>query len=123
MPRARVLDGVARLEALGYEHRGDLGVPEREAFRAPRDTPRHHLYMCPEGSPALANHLAVRDYLRKHPDAAREYGELKKRLALRFADHIDAYVEGKTDFLLRVLESAGFRPGALEEIARVNRRG
>ena len=45
---------------------------------------------------ALANHLAVRDHLRAHPDVAHEYGELKKRLARQFTHDIDAYTEGKT---------------------------
>ena len=92
--------GVARVEALGYQHRGDLGIPGREAFGAPSGSRRHHLYLCPEGSPALANHLVVRDYLREHPSEARAYAELKKRLASQFADDIEGYVEGKTRFLL-----------------------
>ena len=32
---------------------------------------------------------AIRDYLRARPDAAREYGELKKRLARLFPNDID----------------------------------
>jgi len=37
---------IERLARLGYVHRGNLGVPEREAFRA-ADDPPHHLYVCP----------------------------------------------------------------------------
>jgi GrpB-like predicted nucleotidyltransferase (UPF0157 family) len=69
---------VRRLGAIGYVHRGDLGVPGREAFAAPTSLPRQHLYLCLAGSPALANHLAVRDHLRAHPHLAAEYGTLKK---------------------------------------------
>lgn len=122
VPREGVSDGIVRLEGLGYEHRGNLGIPEREAFRAPRDLPRHHLYLCPEGSPALANHLAVRDYLRNHPAEARAYGESKKRLAVQFADDIEGYIEGKTTFLSSVLENVGFEGRVLDDIARMNRR-
>ncbi len=55
---------VSRLGSLGYQHRGDLGIADREAFLAPRNQPAHHLYLCVENSLALKNHLAVRDYLR-----------------------------------------------------------
>ncbi len=57
-------DWPPRLGSLGYQHRGDLGIADREAFLAPRNQPAHHLYLCVENSLALKNHLAVRDYLR-----------------------------------------------------------
>ena len=39
---------IERLASIGYIHRGNLGVPEREAFRhAPDELPRHHLYVDP----------------------------------------------------------------------------
>lgn len=41
-------------------------------------------------SPALANHLALRDYLRRNAEATREYGALKKQLAEKFGD--DRYI-------------------------------
>ncbi len=122
VPARRLSDGISRLEASGYRHRGTLGIPHREAFQEPRRAVRHHLYLCPEDSPALANHLAVRDYLRAHPVEAAEYGALKRRLAARFADDMGAYVEGKTPFLLGVLKQAGFGRAALEDIQRLNRR-
>jgi len=42
------------------------------------------LYICPQGSPAFERHLRVRDYLRKHPEEAREYAEVKQRLAREY---------------------------------------
>jgi len=45
-------------------------------------------------------------------DVAREYGELKKRLATRYADDIDGYTDGKTDAILRMLRMAGLRADA-----------
>lgn len=103
---AEVPAAVARLAALGYAHRGNLGIEGREAFDGPPGPDVHHLYVCPRDSAALANHVAVRDYLRAHPDAAREYGELKKALATRFPHDIDAYVGGKADLLQRIMRAA-----------------
>jgi GrpB-like predicted nucleotidyltransferase (UPF0157 family) len=119
----RVSEGVERLAELGYGPRGNLGIPGRQAFRAPADTAgRHHLYLCPADSPALANHLAVRDFLRAHPERVREYGRLKKRLAAEFMHDVDGYVEGKSDFLLGILRASGFDTAALGDIERMNRR-
>lgn len=36
---------IAALASIGYLHRGDLGIPGREAFRAPSNYLRHHLYV------------------------------------------------------------------------------
>jgi GrpB-like predicted nucleotidyltransferase (UPF0157 family) len=113
---------INRLAALGYVHRGNLGVEGREAFRAPSSLPHHHLYLCPSDSLALRNHLAVRDYLRVHPEIAKQYGELKKRLARQHPEDIDAYTEGKTDAIVRILKAVGLTPDELEKIEQINRR-
>ena len=113
--------GIQRLGTIGYAHGGNLGVEGREAFTTPNSSPRHHVYLCPASSPALANHLGVRNFLRCHPDVAHEYGALKKQLAVRFAEDIDGYTDGKTDMILRILRQAGFDADALEQIERINR--
>ena len=113
---------IARLATLGYRHRGNLGIEDREAFDHPGDQPRHNLYVCPEGTIGLVNQVAMRDYLKARPEAAREYGELKKQLARQFPDDIDSYVYGKTDFVLRALRVAGLTNEQLTAIERVNRR-
>jgi len=114
--------GIARLASLGYLHVGDRGIPQREAFESPASSAPHHLYLCPEGSPALANHLAIRNYLRTHPGAALAYGDLKKRLARAHQDDREAYTEAKTGFLAAVLRDVGFEDEALAEIRRMNRK-
>jgi GrpB-like predicted nucleotidyltransferase (UPF0157 family) len=113
---------IDRLATIGYRHRGNLGIEDREAFDEPPDLPRHNLYVCPQGTIGVVNQVAVRDYLRAHADAARRYGELKKRLAAQFPDDVDSYVFGKTDFVLDVLRRAGLTEDQLASIERVNRR-
>ena len=120
--RADVPAAIERLAGVGYRHRGDLGISGREAFHAPADLPTHRLYVCAQDSIALANHLAVRDWLRSHPDDARAYGALKQRLAVQFRDDIDRYIDGKTEFLAAILAKAGFAPEALAKIAAANRK-
>jgi GrpB-like predicted nucleotidyltransferase (UPF0157 family) len=117
IPRA-----IERLVPLGYVHRGDVGIEGREAFRSPEELPAHHLYVCPAGSLGLLNPVAVRDYLRVHPDVARAYGDLKKSLALAFPNDIDSYLDGKTDLILGILREVGFSSDQLEAIERMNRK-
>lgn len=108
------------LATLGYTPIGDLGIPDRHAFRAPAELPRHNLYVALETSTALRNHLAIRDHLRAHPDAATAYGELKSRLAVEHPDDVDAYCTAKTRFLIGLLARCGFAREELHAIARVN---
>jgi GrpB-like predicted nucleotidyltransferase (UPF0157 family) len=113
---------IERLATLGYVHLGDLGIEGREAFESPAGFAEHHLYACPRDNLGLANHLAVRDYLRSHPDAVREYGELKLRLAREFPHDIDGYIAGKTGFLIGILVAAGFTCEQLDAIDRANQK-
>lgn len=111
---------IERLARIGYVHKGDLGVPGREAFGRPDHLPRHHLYLSARDSLSLKNHLGLRDYLRSHPEAAREYGELKALLASRHPTDIDSYLVGKSEFILHILGKIGFGEDELTEIRRIN---
>ena len=113
---------IERLAALQYLHRGNQGIEDREAFESPSHLPTHHLYACVQGTPALANHLAIRDYLRKNPPAAAAYGRLKRQLAESFPTDRESYVAGKTDFLLDILQRAGFPDAALNGIRLANQK-
>ena len=90
---------IERLASLGYIHRGNLGVPEREAFRAPANDPPHHLYVCPPCSAEFRRHMAFRDYLRAHPKVAKIYSDLKIALAERFREDRSAYNTAKGEFV------------------------
>ncbi len=86
-----------KLRAIGYMHEGDLGIPGREAF-CYTDKPHlqaHHLYVCPQDSEALRNHLMFRDYLRAHPRAAERYGRIKLEAARLYPYDIDGYMAYK----------------------------
>ncbi len=112
---------VKALTKVGYTHRGDLGVPERDAFAQPAELPRHHLYASPRHSLSLKNNLGVRDYLRAHPEEARAYGDLKQTLAAQFPDDIDSYIAGKTTFILGILKQIGLTDEELATIRGINR--
>lgn len=90
---------IERLSSLGYIHRGNLGIPEREAFFAPANDPPHHLYVCPHSSAEFRRHVAFRDYLRAHSEEAKIYADLKIALAERFREDREAYNNAKGEFV------------------------
>lgn len=104
--REDVAAATAILEQNGYRHEGDLGIKGREAFRWTARVPEHHLYLCPEGSEALERHITVRNYLRAHPEVAREYGELKRQLAAQYRDDRTKYQEAKAEFVEQMFKKA-----------------
>ena len=69
-------------------------------------SPGVHLHLARHRSPFWKRHLLFRDYLRAHPDTAKEYFELKLRLVEKYADTREVYTESKTDFIEDVLENA-----------------
>ena len=103
---ADVSVAIERLRELGYVYQGDKGIAGRAAFTWPPQAPRHHLYVVVAGNKPHSDHVRFREYLRKHPDVAREYAELKKALANQHADDRERYAEGKADFISRVLAVA-----------------
>jgi GrpB-like predicted nucleotidyltransferase (UPF0157 family) len=119
--RGEVPPAIEALATLGYQHLGQLGIDDRDAFRQPSGLPHHHLYVCPQGTIGIVNPLAIRDYLRTHPSMARAYGELKKHLAREFPTDVDSYTIGKTDLLLEILRAAGLTAAELGSIERMNR--
>ena len=94
------------LVALGFNPVGELGIPQRWAFKQPADWPRNHTYVVVDGSLALRNHLAVRDALRADATLLHEYATVKRRVATTAAD-IDEYGQGKNAMVQEILRAAG----------------
>mgnify|MGYP005809768677 CR=1 FL=1 len=102
------VDGVRRpFEALGYEYLGEFGIPGRRYLRKGGDMRTHQLHIFAHSSRYdVERHLAVRDYLRTHPEAARQYGALKTALAAEFPYDIDGYCRGKEAFVQQLERDA-----------------
>lgn len=97
---------VAPLENIGYIYRGENGIAGRFYFIKGAPARTHHLHMLLADSKELKNHLAFRDYLFQTPEAALEYDRLKKDLASRYPNDRDAYLDGKAEFVERILKAA-----------------
>ena len=102
------------LESQGYDYfwrptHGDDGPPFYAWFikRDPRSGARtHHIHMVDATFTEHWDRLFFRDYLIDHPQVAREYEALKRRLAAESPRDREAYTHGKTDFILRVTDEA-----------------
>jgi GrpB-like predicted nucleotidyltransferase (UPF0157 family) len=97
---------ISYLEQLGYVYEPMLEqlIPERRFFWKGTPTVHtYHLHLAEADHPVLLKPLQFRNYLRKHPDAVEEYGVLKRELAKRCVQDMDAYVAGKTGFVENVM--------------------
>ena len=104
------------LESQGYDYfwrptSGDDGPPYYAWFikRDPATGRRtHHIHMVTSEDDFAAHwdQLLFRDYLIEHPDVAREYETLKRRLAADFATDRVLYTQEKTGFITAITERA-----------------
>jgi GrpB-like predicted nucleotidyltransferase (UPF0157 family) len=117
---AHIDDAASALIARGYAPLGDMGVPDRFAFKAPPGSIRQNTYVIVDGCLSLRNHLGLRGVLRGDPDLRDEYSSVKRRLAAA-TDDIDVYVDGKSDVVRRALARAGLAVAELDEIETGNR--
>lgn len=101
------VDGVAtaRMESLGYGARGELGMLFRRYF----SNHIHHVHVWEGGSDEITRNLLFRDYLRMHPDALRDYADLKLKLAKQFPNDRYSYTMSKDAFIRGIGSKAGFR--------------
>ncbi len=114
-PVVDILVGVRRLPVrtpdisalchLGYEYKGEHGVPNRLYFRRPG----FHIHLVVIGTALWNDHLGFRDALRGSRELALEYSLLKRRLAQEVGDDPARYQDGKTSFIRRVTERATAR--------------
>ncbi len=104
------------LQRLGFRRFDppDLAAAGLRLFVPDDGSGRVHVHVCERGSTQHRRHVAVRDYLRAHPDEARRYADVKRDAARRAAGRREAYSRAKDRYLqeleqtaLRWSESAG----------------
>ena len=103
-------------EALGYECMGEFGIPGRRYFRKGGDDRTHQVHIfAAEDEGNIRRHLAVRDYLRVHPEEAAAYSRLKMKLARRYPEDLESYCLGKEDFVQKLESRALLWYGSRKE--------
>lgn len=106
-------------EKLGYQVRGEFGIPGRRYFRKDDDIGRrtHHIHAYSVGANEITRHLNFRDYLRAHPAVADAYRALKEALAAKCGDDRPCYSDGKSDFIRDVEQKAAIWRSQLQNRA------
>jgi GrpB-like predicted nucleotidyltransferase (UPF0157 family) len=98
----RVEPLLAVMPLADYEYRPLSSTPERHFFR--RGTPRQfHLHLTPFDSDVWWDQLAFRDQLRANARLAADYATLKRELAAKYPRDRESYINGKTEFVRRVV--------------------
>lgn len=96
----------ARIVALGYEDLGEAGVPGRIYFRRRTKLRAFNVALVEEGGALWRENVALRDYLRAHPEAAAKYAEAKRAAVARGARTLLAYSEAKKSVLEKLVNEA-----------------
>ncbi|WP_433167280.1 GrpB family protein [Kribbella sp. CA-247076] len=96
------------VERAGFVHRAENPERTKRYFRERPGDRRTHVHVRRAGSFSEQFNLLFREYLRAHPQHAREYGELKRRLAKEFPgpDQRSQYVDAKGPFIWRTIQLA-----------------
>ncbi|MDR4946507.1 GrpB family protein [Neobacillus cucumis] len=94
------------LRKIGYEPKGENGISGRRYFPKGDENRTHHLHIFQVGNENIKTHLDFKDYLIKHPDDARSYGELKTKLAKQFPKNHYKYQTEKQEFVNELIKKA-----------------
>ncbi|KZN24049.1 hypothetical protein A4G99_06150 [Haladaptatus sp. R4] len=65
-----------------------------------------NVHIRPRYSDAVTRYLLLREYLRDHPEAREEYGEVKRKAAENHSTDITEYTRAKSDIIQSILECA-----------------
>jgi GrpB-like predicted nucleotidyltransferase (UPF0157 family) len=91
----------ASLQRLGFRRFNppDLAAAGLRLFAPDDGGGQVHIHVCEPGSVQHRRHLAVRDYLRAHPDEARRYADVKREAARLPQRHRAGYSRAKDRYL------------------------
>ena len=106
---------IEALEGVGYEWRGETVAGTLYLRKA--EPHRFNLHMTQWEGKFWLDHLLFRDFLRTHPEMARQYERLKRELMARLASDPPAYNAAKTSFIESIVQQARRCPadmGAVE---------
>lgn len=96
------------MESLGYESKGEYGIPFRSYFIRNKDARTHNIHAFEKENTEIDRHLKFRDWMRNNPKDRDAYAELKKILAKKFPECINSYCMGKDEFIANIDSKAGW---------------
>lgn len=94
------------MEELGYQPRGEFGIPGRRYYPKGGDARTHHVHAFTDGDKQIEAYLAFRDYLRTHPAAVADYAAVKREGSMAHETDPAGYIAFKHDFVDRMVAVA-----------------
>jgi len=89
-----------------YSVKEDSVSDEILVRKGPEDNRTHFIHIMEINSERYKNTIIFRDYLRKHANILKEYEQLKKHLAEKYADDRKMYTSSKNEFIQKVIKEA-----------------
>lgn len=106
--KKNLLEKIAKgLEEIGYEFKPSAGIEKRLFFQIKRKNQTYHIHLADIKVDEWKRMLAFRDYLRTHPEDAKEYADAKKKAAKVANGDKDTYMRKKEPAIKKILEKAG----------------
>lgn len=90
---------------IGYEHKPS-NFPDHELFEKREknmDMVTHHIHVMTKDGNNWNKTISFRDHLIANPSIAKEYENLKKKLAKQFPSDRESYAKGKNPFFDKIL--------------------
>ncbi|MBY0462807.1 MAG: GNAT family N-acetyltransferase [Alphaproteobacteria bacterium] len=97
-----------KMEAFGYEVKGEYGISFRRFFQKGNPVRTHHVHIFEDGSPEIERHLKFRDWMCAHPKDLEAYANLKQELAQKYPHDRMGYGLGKESFVAAINTKTGF---------------
>ena len=96
-----------KLKSVGYEYKGDAGVPGRHFFvKGTMKYKTHYLHICELNNDVWLSLILFRDCLRNNKKVLKQYEKLKEELASAFSDNREEYHNGKRKFIDSIVDKA-----------------
>lgn len=98
---------IEKLQHGGYIYRPNASTKERILFvKGNKEERTHHIHIVQWMDEEWNNNILFRDYLRKYSEVAKEYSDLKDKLAERFKEDRSSYTSGKNQFIQEIIDRA-----------------
>ncbi|WP_456278808.1 GrpB family protein [Bacillus sp. AK128] len=94
------------LQGLGYEPKDENGIPGRRYFPKGKENRTHHLHIFQSGNTNIETHLDFKEYLIKHPEDAKRFGDIKIELSKKFPENHYKYQAEKQEFVNELVTRA-----------------
>jgi GrpB-like predicted nucleotidyltransferase (UPF0157 family)/GNAT superfamily N-acetyltransferase len=96
------------MENIGYEAKGEKGIPFRRFFLKGNPVRKFHVHIFEKDNPEIERHLKFRDWLKEHDDDRNAYAQLKSSLAQKYSHDRLSYTIGKNEIIANIDKKAGF---------------